>query len=85
MESFGGDPQKNESARKYVRRTMVRGALVSGAGVAISGVWWPLMGTAIAAGDLWWTYNGALDRAGQDGAVGWKSPTGVAAWKGLSW
>jgi hypothetical protein len=84
MESFGGDPGKNASARSYVRKTMVRGALVSGTGAVISGVWWPLIGTAIAAGDLWWTYNGALARAGQTGSVDFKSPSGEG-WKGLPW
>lgn len=84
MESFGGDPGKNESARGYVKKTVVRGALVSGAGVAISGMWWPLIGTAIAAGDLWLTYNGALARSTRTGSVGWQSPSGQG-WKGLAW
>lgn len=84
MESFGGDPGKAASAHQYVKRTVVRGTLVSGAGVAISGMWWPLIGTAIAAGDLWLTYNGALGRAAQTGSVDWASPSGQG-WKGLGW
>ena len=76
MESFGGDPGKNASARAYVKRTAARGALVSGAGVLISGMWWPLIGTAIAAADLWWTYNRALARAEASGSVAWQSPSG---------
>lgn len=84
MESFGGDPGKNASARKYVRRTVARGALVTGAGVAISGMWWPLIGTSIAAVDLWLTYNGALAKAEQTGSVAWTSPSGQG-WKGLTW
>jgi len=84
MESFGGDPGKNQSARGYVRKTVLRGAIISGAGVVISGMWWPLIGTAIAAGDLWWTYNGALERSVETGSVGWQSPSGQG-WKGLAW
>lgn len=84
MESFGGDPGKSESARAYVRRTVTRGALVSGAGVAISGMWWPLIGTTIAAADLWFTYNGALARAQQTGSVDFSSPSG-SGWKSLRW
>lgn len=84
MESFGGDPGKNHSARGYVRKTVVRGALVSGAGVVISGMWWPLIGTAIGAADLWLTYNGALARSEQTGSVSWQSPSGQG-WKGLAW
>lgn len=76
MESFGGDPGKSASARSYVKKTVVRGTLVSGAGVMISGMWWPLIGTAIAAADLWWTYNGALARAESKGSVAWQSPSG---------
>ena len=84
MESFGGDPGKNASARGYVKKTVARGALISGAGVLISGMWWPLIGTAIAAGDLWLTYNGALHRSEQSGSQGWQSPSGQG-WKGLTW
>lgn len=84
MESFGGDPGKNKSARGYVKRTVARGALVSGTGVIISGVWWPLIGTAIAAGDLWLTYNGALNRSEETGSVGWQSAS-HEGWKGLGW
>jgi hypothetical protein len=84
MESFGGDPGKSDSARKYVRKTMVRGAIVSGMGVAISGMWWPLIGTAIAAGDIWLTYEGALRRADKTGSVAWQSPSGQG-WRGLAW
>lgn len=84
MESFGGDPGKNASARGYVRKTVARGALVSYAGVLISGMWWPLIGTAIAAGDLWLTYNGALRRAEKTSSVSWQSPSGQG-WKGLTW
>jgi len=63
---------------------VVRGALVSYAGVLISGMWWPLIGTAIAAGDLWLTYNGALNRSEKSGSVGWQDQSGQG-WKGLAW
>jgi hypothetical protein len=84
MESFGGDPGKSDAARKYVRKTIVRGVAVSGAGVMISGMWWPLIGTAIAAVDIWWTYNSALAKAESAGSVSWQSPSGQG-WKGLAW
>jgi hypothetical protein len=83
-ESFGGDPGKNASARKYVRKTIVRGVAVSGGGVIISGMWWPLIGTTIAAADTWWTYHQALAKAEQTGSVSFQSPTGQG-WRGLSW
>ena len=83
-ESFGGDPGKNESARKYVRMTVLRGGLVSGAGTLISGMWWPLIGTAIAAADTWLVYDRALKTAEASGSVAFESPTG-RGWKRLTW
>jgi hypothetical protein len=84
MESFGGDPGKNKSARQYVKRTLVRGVAVSTAGVLISGMWWPLIGTAIAGADLWWTYNRALDRSVATESVAWQSPSGQG-WGKAAW
>lgn len=83
-ESFGGDPAKAKSARKYVRKTVVRGVAVSYAGAVISGMWWPLIGTAIAAVDMWWTYEQALNTAEKTGSVGWASSSGTG-WKRLPW
>jgi hypothetical protein len=83
-ESFGGDPGKNESARKYVRMTIVRGIAVSGFAVWISGMWWPLIGTTVAAGDTWWTYNQALAKAENTGSIAFQSPSGHG-WKGAAW
>ena len=83
-ESFGGDPGKAKSARKYVRKTIVRGVVISYAGAVISGMWWPLIGTAIAAGDMWWTYEQALNTAQQTGSVGWTSPS-QQGWRRLEW
>jgi hypothetical protein len=84
MESFGGDPGKNASAKRYVKGTAIRGALVSGAGAVISGQAWPLIGTVIAAGDLWVTYMRALQRSESSGSVSWESPSGQGL-KGLAW
>jgi hypothetical protein len=83
-ESFGGDPAKNESARRYVKHAVVNGALASGAGVLIGRTWWPLIGTALAAAYTWWLYDKALNRASATGSIGFQSPTGQG-WKGLGW
>jgi hypothetical protein len=83
-ESFGGDPGKNESARRYVKHAVVNGVLASGAGVLIGGMWWPLIGTAAAAAYTWWIYDQALRKAEVTQSVGFQSPTnrgwGKAAW-----
>jgi hypothetical protein len=83
-ESFGGDPGKNESARRYVKHAVVNGVLASGAGVLIGGMSWPLIGTAAAAAYTWWIYDQALRKAEVTQSVGFQSPTnrgwGKAAW-----
>jgi hypothetical protein len=83
-ESFGGDPGKADSARKYVKKTIVRGVAVTGAGAIISGMWWPIIGTSIAAVDTWYTYDRALAKAGETGSVGWQSPS-QKGWRDLGW
>jgi len=83
-ESFGGDPEKASSARRYVKHAIVNGAGASAIGVAIGGVWWPLIGTAAAAAYTWWLYDRALTKAAQTGSAGWADSTGLG-WKGLSW
>jgi hypothetical protein len=83
-ESFGGDPEKAKSARRYVKHAVFNGALASGVGVLIGGQWWPLIGTAAAAVYTWVLYDKALTKAAQTGSVGWESPSGQG-WKGLAW
>ena len=83
-ESFGGDPGKNASARKYVKMTVLRGAVISGFAVAISGMWWPMMGTTLAAADTWLVYDRALRKAEASGSTGFQEPSG-RGWRGLAW
>lgn len=83
-ESFGGDPAKAESARRYVKHAIVNGSIASGLGVVIGRQWWPLIGTAGAAAYTWWLYDKALKKAGETGSVGWETPTG-RGWTGLAW
>lgn len=83
-ESFGGDPAKNESARRYVKHAVVNGTIASGLGVIIGRKWWPLIGTTAAAVYTWWLYDKALKRAESTGSLGFQSPTGQG-WKGAAW
>ena len=83
-ESFGGDPGKAESARKYVRHAIVTGSAASGVGAVIARSWMPVIGTAAAAGYTYWLYEQALGKAQKSGSVSFQSPSGEG-WKGLSW
>jgi hypothetical protein len=83
-ESFGGDPGKNASARKYVKHAVVNGTIASGLGVLIGGTWWPLIGTSLAAVYTWWLYDKALNKSVQTGSVAFGSSSGLG-WKGLAW
>lgn len=83
-ESFGGDPGKNESARRYVKHAVANGVVASGLGVVIGGTWWPLIGTAAAAAYTWWIYDRALRRAESTGSVSFQSPTGQG-WRRAAW
>jgi hypothetical protein len=83
-ESFGGDPDKADSARRYVRHAILNGSIASGLGVVIGRTWWPLIGTAGAAVYTWWLYDQALAKAKDTGSVGWESPSGQG-WKKLAW
>jgi hypothetical protein len=83
-ESFGGDPGKNASAKKYVKHAVVNGVVASGAGVLIGRTWWPLIGTAAAAVYTWWIYDQALARAEQTGSVAFQSPS-QTGWKRAGW
>lgn len=84
-ESFGGDPEKASSARRYVKHAIVNGAIASALGVLIGGTWWPLIGTGGAAAYTWWLYDKALTKAQATGSAGWESTAGGLGWKGLQW
>lgn len=83
-ESFGGDPEKNASAKRYVRHAVLNGTIASGLGVLVGGTWWPLIGTTGAAAYTWWLYDRALAKAELSQSVSWQSPTGHG-WKALAW
>jgi hypothetical protein len=83
-ESFGGDPGKAESARKYVRHAIVCGSAASGVGAVIARSWMPVIGTGLAAGYTYYLYEGALNKAQASGSVSFQSPSGQG-WKKLSW
>jgi hypothetical protein len=66
-ESWGGDPAKAESARRYVRHGLAVTGLMVGASAAISHSSYPLIGGALVGAYMWWLYESALKRAGPGG------------------
>lgn len=70
-QSFGGDPEKAESCRRYVRHAMVIAGAYSGAAAWIARSWWPVVGAVVAESYMWWLYEDALGRAGETGSTEW--------------
>lgn len=70
-QSFGGDPEKAESCRKYVRHAMVIAGAYSAAAAWIARSWWPIVGAVAAEGYMWWLYDDALNKAVETGSTDW--------------
>lgn len=83
-ESFGGDPHKMASLRKYVGHAMGYSTLYCAAAAVIGQSWWPVYGALVNNAYLWWLYRSAAAAGARVGSVGWESPTGQG-WKGLAW
>jgi hypothetical protein len=83
-ESFGGDPAKMASLRKYVGHAAGYSTIYCVAAGVVAGSWWPVFGALVNNAYLWWLYRGAAQRGAQTGSLGWQSQTGQG-WKGLAW
>jgi hypothetical protein len=70
-ESFGGNPEKAASARRYVTRSIVVTEVIGFGGVLLSRSWLPLAATSLVCGYMWWTYDVALKKAATSGSAGW--------------
>lgn len=72
-QSFGGDPEKAESCRRYVRHAMVIAGAYSAAAAWIARSWWPVVGAVIAETYMWYLYEEALSKAEESGSTDWSS------------
>lgn len=70
-ESFGGNPEKASSARRYVRRSIVVTEVIGAGGVMLTRSWMPFVATSLVCGYMYWTYEQALDKAAGTGSTGW--------------
>ena len=62
-ETFGSDPEKAESQKRYVRQAMMASLALSGASSVIGHTPVPFCGTLVADGYLWWLYRRAYVKA----------------------
>lgn len=70
-ESFGADPDKADSARKYVYRSIVVTEVLGLGGVLLSKNLAPLVATSLVSAYMWWTYDRALTSAAENKSTGW--------------
>lgn len=72
-QSFGGDPEKAESCRRYVRHAMVIAGAYSVTAAWIARSWWPIVGAVAAEAYMWYLYEEALGKAAETGSTDWES------------
>jgi hypothetical protein len=75
-ESFGGDPEKEDSLKEYVCHALgvsTALSLLSGS-IAGQGLWWsPVLGTLLVNAYLFFLYMRAIRRARERGSTDWKT------------
>ena len=70
-ESFGADPEKAASCRRYVHHSLAVTAFYSfSAGILAKSIW-PILGWGIAAVYMWKLYDKALKKAAASGSKSW--------------
>lgn len=70
-ESFGGNPEKAKSARRYVARSIVVTEVIGFGGMLLSRSWLPFIATTAVCGYMYWTYEVALNKAAASGSKDW--------------
>jgi hypothetical protein len=70
-ESFGGDPVKAASCKRFVMKAIVVSTAFAAYGGWLDRSWWPIVGVAAMNTYLYYEYRKALDRAAASGSVGW--------------
>lgn len=71
-ESFGADPDKAKSCRRYVYHSLGVTAFYSFSAAALALSMWPIYGWAIAAAYMWVLYDKALKKAAASGSTSWQ-------------
>lgn len=72
-ESFGGNPEKAASARRYVYRSIVVSEILGVGGVLLTRSLLPFIATTAVCGYMWVTYEHALNTAAASGSQDWSS------------
>lgn len=72
-ESFGGNPEKAASARRYVARSIVVTEVIGLGGMLLARSWLPFAATSAVCAYMYWTYEVALNKAAKSGSQNWGS------------
>ena len=70
-ESFGADPDKAASCRRYVYHSLGVTAFYSFSAAALAKSFWPILGWGIAAAYMYMLYERALEKAQASGSTSW--------------
>lgn len=70
-ESFGGNPEKADSARRYVRRSIVVTEILGLGGMLLVRSWMPFVATTVVSVYMFATYEVALNKAADSGSQSW--------------
>ena len=70
-ESFGGNPEKARSARRYVWKSIAVTEVLGVGGMLLVRSGLPLIATTGVSVYMWWTYDRALNKAAENGSTGW--------------
>lgn len=70
-ESFGGNPEKARSARRYVWKSIAVTEVLGVGGMLLVRSTMPLIATSAVSLYMWWTYDKALTKAARTGSQTW--------------
>jgi hypothetical protein len=72
-ENFGGDPEKVESLRRYVRHAIVLTMGMAILAAVIARSWWPVIGATAAVIYMKRLYEQAIAKGMQSGSTSWEN------------
>jgi hypothetical protein len=70
-QSFGGDPEKEKSLKKYIRHGVIGSVVAGTVASVVAETPAPMVGSVAAAAYMYWLYDGAIKASKDKGNTGW--------------